>query len=71
MPRCEIYFTMKQQDVTNPLQRVRQRSDKRARSPLNQTTPFHWSILLLTSLIWITQPDWCLTRFKPLRSNWM
>lgn len=36
MPRREIYFTMKQQDVTNPLQRVRQHSDKRARSALNQ-----------------------------------
>lgn len=32
---------------------------------------FLWSILLLTSLIWITQSDWCLAHFKPIRSNWM
>lgn len=32
---------------------------------------FLWSILLLTSLIWITQSDWCLAHFKPIRFNWM
>lgn len=36
MLRCEMYFTIEQQDVTNPLQRVRLHSDERARSPLNQ-----------------------------------
>ncbi len=29
------------------------------------------SILLLTSLIWITQSDWCVTHFKTIPSNWM
>lgn len=35
MRRCEIYFTIEQQKVTNPLQRVRLHSDKWACSPLN------------------------------------
>lgn len=40
MVQCEIYFTIKQQDVTNPLKCVRLHSeeaaDKRARSLLNK-----------------------------------
>lgn len=46
-------------------------SDMRASLQSESKSSFHWRILLLTSLIWITRPDWCLAHFKPFQSNWM
>lgn len=40
-----------------------------SRSHFWQITPFLWSILLLTSLIWITESDWCPACFKPICCN--
>lgn len=63
--RREMYFMMKQRDGDKSPPTCAAALGLAGTLKFLAERSFHLSILPLTSLIWITRPDWWLAHFKP------